>query len=145
MAVSFITGAGSVTISGTPATPRRTAVRKAQPRDWSLGGVFYLYDRGVSIIEHRLLFSRQTKSVVDQVNDFFDTSVRGGMKQFVFREGDTDRLVTLSGGIETREQYPGRFSLGLTLLEAAYPGGVGLLDTFGQTLLDRDGNVILGM
>jgi len=144
MATSFIAGNGSITLDSAPVSPRQTTIRKAQPHDWSRGGVFYLYDRGITIVDHRLLFSRQPLDVVDQVFDFFDNHVRGSMTPFIWREGETDHLAMLSGSIKTREQYPGYHSLALSLIEIVQPG-IGLLDTFDQTLLDSDGNIILGL
>lgn len=128
------------------ATPYEQSVRFVQPHDFSLGGVFYLYDRGVRLNGHRLIWTFCPVEVRDAVISLFDTTLRGQLHPLTWKNPLWgERTCYLDGTITYREPLPGRFTIAMSLYEIVTAPVDGLLDSSGDNLLDSDGNIILGM
>lgn len=115
----FYSGMLTVQFPGAPAAGYRRNGQRMQPRDFSMGGALYLYDRGVTSVTHSLRFSRLDAEIVDAAAVFFDYHAAGGQKEFVwFDESGDSHQVKMVGPCSISEPVPDRYTLAVTLEEA---------------------------
>lgn len=140
----FETGGLRVELNRVHSAPYPISVRRVQPHDISRGGVFYLYDRGVRICEHRLLFTRLGPAVVDALL-LFVSAVKSSCTPFVWSDPlSGSRQVHLISGIKVRETLPNRLTVAMTVAEYLIDTDNILIDSQGAALLMADGSEMRG-
>jgi len=135
----------TITFPRIHARPYEQAIRYSQPHDFTLGGAFYLYDRGVKIKSHRLIWTNVPLVTIDAALNLFDITVHGQMRPLTWINplwGERD--VFLTGSISVAEPLAGRYAIAMTLLEIVAPPVDGLLDASGDNLIDSSGNILWG-
>lgn len=89
-----------------------------QPRDFTLGGEFYMYDRGVRKLTHDLVFDRVPQSALDQLEVLADTLARGATYGFAwYDQAGAVHTVRMPNGYRVSEPWPGRYRVTITLEE----------------------------
>lgn len=140
----FKTAALTVAMNRLHSAPYPVTVRRVQTHDISRGGIFYLYDRGVKIREHRLLFTRVAPAVVGALLDFGD-AVKGAQIPFVWVDPlYGERSVHLTSKITVKEPLPDRLTVALTVAEYLNLDPEPYIGADGETLLMADGEEMLG-
>lgn len=140
----FATGSASVALNRRHAAPYQMTERLAQPNAISRGGIFYLYDRGVKIIDHRLLFTRVTPVVVNALLDLTDTVKATGLP-FIWEDPlDGERSVFLTSSITIKEPSPDRLTVAMTVSEYINLLPEPYIGADGETLLMADGSEMRG-
>lgn len=103
-----------------PAAGYRLQRVKSQPRDFSLGGTLYLYDRGFTGLRHTLTFKKAPAALLDTLYAFFDSFTHGSRSAFTwYDQANAAHTVRLFGGITAVESHSGIFTITLTLEETS--------------------------
>lgn len=140
----FKTATLTVDMDRLHSAPYPVTVRRVQPHDISRGGIFYLYDRGVKIREHRLLFTHVAPAVVGALLDFGD-AVKGAQLPFTWVDPlYGERSVHLTSKITVKEPLPDRLTVALTVAEYLNLDPEPYIGADGDTLLMADGSEMLG-
>jgi hypothetical protein len=140
----FKTASQSIALNRLHSAPYPVTVRRVQPHDISRGGVFYLYDRGIKIREHRLLFTRIAPAVAAALLDFGD-AVKGAQIPFTWVDPLWgERSVHLTSKITIKEPLPNNLSVALTLAEYLNLDQEPYIGADGDILWMADGSDMLG-
>lgn len=116
---SLVYNADTVQFSSAPTTDSGRQLRRVQPMAFSLGGVPYIYDRGIKIIRHPLSWFKQSTVIRDSLYTFYDTASFAEKCLVIWYDQDNNPHTVrfTSDGITDFETHPGNFTIRLTLEE----------------------------